>query len=159
MAITAFASHTARLLRRAFVRTSTSFRAGSALGYDDKEGAGSLTFITVSGVKIATQVRVAETFTERLVGLLKHVSLGQEDGMLFTSSGSIHTLGMRFAIDVLFLDRHMRVLKAASAVRPWRAVFAPSGTEFVLELAAGKIAAAAIGTGMRLLWSETPADQ
>lgn len=74
--------------------------------------------------------------------------------MLFSPGGSIHTLGMRCAIDMLFLDRHMRVLKALSALRPWRAVLAPAGTEFTLELASGRIAAATIGTGMRLLWSE-----
>jgi uncharacterized membrane protein (UPF0127 family) len=54
---------------------------------------------------------------------------------------------MRFAVDVVFLSRQMRVLGLASRVQPWRIVLAPRGTGRVLELAAGQIAATGLQPG------------
>ncbi len=54
---------------------------------------------------------------------------------------------MRFAVDVVFLSRQMRVLGLASRVQPWRIVLAPRGTGRVLELAAGQIAATGLQAG------------
>jgi hypothetical protein len=58
---------------------------------------------------------------------------------------------MRFAIDVVFLSRQMRVLGLASRVPPWRVLLAPRGTGRVLELAAGQIAATGLKTGTFIL--------
>jgi uncharacterized membrane protein (UPF0127 family) len=110
------------------------------------------------GKILATRVVVASSFAERFHGLLDRRSLDADEGLLLSPGGSIHTLGMRFAIDVLFLDRHMRVLKAVPGLAPWRGALAPAGTEFTLELAPGRIVAANIGIGMRLLWSQAEAD-
>ena len=48
---------------------------------------------------------------------------------------------MRFAIDALFVDRSLRVLRVASNLRPWvPVVMAPPGTDSVVELPAGAAA-------------------
>ena len=52
---------------------------------------------------------------------------------------SIHTMWMRFAIDVAMLDFTGRTLAVRHAVRPWRLVFAPRGTHAVLEASAGTL--------------------
>jgi uncharacterized membrane protein (UPF0127 family) len=65
---------------------------------------------------------------------------------------------MRFAIDALFLDRSMRVLRVAANLRPWvPAVGAPRGTDSVLELPAGTAAWTSTQAGDALITSEAAA--
>jgi uncharacterized protein len=62
---------------------------------------------------------------------------------------------MRFAIDALFLDGSMRVLRVAPSLRPWvPAVGAPRGTTSVLELPAGTAARTGTQAGDELMSSE-----
>jgi uncharacterized protein len=63
----------------------------------------------------------------------------------------VHTLGMRFAVDVIFLSRQMRVLALVQRVPPWRVLLAPRGTARALELAAGQIAATRLQAGTFLV--------
>ncbi|MGH8175593.1 MAG: DUF192 domain-containing protein [Steroidobacter sp.] len=95
---------------------------------------------TADGRCIAHDVRIADTLVARSIGLLRERSLAEHQGLLLVPGGSIHTLGMRFPIDVVFLDRRMRVLNLAPNVAPKRFRLAPAGTARVLELAAGRIA-------------------
>lgn len=65
-------------------------------------------------------------------------------------------LFMRFAIDALFLDRSMRVLRVAQDLRPWApAVGAPRGTDSVLELPAGTAASTGTQAGDELISEST----
>jgi uncharacterized membrane protein (UPF0127 family) len=96
------------------------------------------------------QVRVARTFVSRFVGLLNRSDLGGDEGLLLVPGGSIHTLWMQFAIDVIFLDESWKILRVAAEVPPWRWVHAPRRTRFVLELAAGRARAAAFKPGATL---------
>ena len=54
---------------------------------------------------LATKVRKADNFLTRLVGLLKRTNLGPEEALWLTPSKGIHTIGMKFPIDVVFLNR------------------------------------------------------
>jgi hypothetical protein len=65
---------------------------------------------------------------------------------------------MRFTIDVVFLNRQMRILGLAERVPPWRIRVAPRGTGRVLELAAGQISATKLTTGTYLVVDSTPAE-
>lgn len=82
-------------------------------------------------------VKLANTFWSRLIGLLDRGSLGRNEGLLLEPCSSIHTVGMRFSIDVIFLDRASRVLGFADDVRPNRLRVSPRGTHKVLEIAVG----------------------
>ena len=82
---------------------------------------------------------VANTWVKRLVGLLGHRSLGDGEAMFFNPGASIHTIGMRFAIDVLYLDSNNKVIKIVQDMKPFRFSFAPKGTCSVLELNSGNI--------------------
>jgi uncharacterized protein len=75
---------------------------------------------------------VARTFWQRLRGLAGLRSMPAGDTLLLPRCSSVHTLGMRFAIDVTFLDEHGRVLAVAEAVPPWRVV-SHRGADAVLE--------------------------
>ena len=65
-------------------------------------------------------------------------------------------LFMRFAIDAIFVDRSMRVLRVAEGLRPWLpAVGAPRGTDSVLEVPAGTAARTGTQAGDELMSSES----
>lgn len=116
---------------------------------------------TTDGRCIARRVRMADSFRSRCIGLLRHRVIPEQEGLLLIPGGSVHTLGMSFSIDVVFLNRQMRVLGLAERVPPWRIRIAPRGTGRVLELAAGQIAATRLTPGTYLMVdsaSSTPID-
>lgn len=82
-------------------------------------------------------VTTANTFYTRLVGLLAHRSLDDHSALLIVPCGSIHTIGMRFSIDVVFLDKNWKVLGYSDHIRPNKLRFSPRGTYAVLEVAEG----------------------
>ena len=92
-----------------------------------------------SGQIVVERLSLADTFWGRLCGLQFRRPLPAGTGLLLVPCGSIHTMWMRFAIDVAMLDRSGRVLYVRRAVRPWRYVHAPRGTHAVLETAAGDL--------------------
>lgn len=113
---------------------------------------------TADGRCVARQVRMACSFRSRCIGLLRQANIPEHGGLLLVPGGSIHTLGMRFTIDVVFLNQQMRVVGLTERVPPWRFVIAPRGTARVLELAAGKIAATRLTMGTYLTVDAAPSD-
>jgi len=85
---------------------------------------------------LATSLAVADTHWTRLRGLLGLQSndFPSGHGLWIVPCSGIHTLGMGFPIDVLYLDRSFTVVDIREAVQPWR--FAPirSKARSVLEL-------------------------
>lgn len=69
-------------------------------------------------------LRVVETtsFASRLLGLALLDDVEPYTALLIRRCSSVHTLGMMFAIDVVFLDERGRALRVATAVRPARFV-------------------------------------
>lgn len=92
-----------------------------------------------AGSCIAADLREARSFAGRLRGLMFRRAV-PGDGLLFRPAGSIHTAFVRFPIDVLFLDRAGRVLKACRRVPPWRLRLAPRRAALLVELPAGTLA-------------------
>jgi hypothetical protein len=82
-------------------------------------------------------------------GLLGRRSLDSDEGILLRPAGSVHTFFMRFAIDVLFLDRELVVVGIEPELRPWRTA-ARRGAKSVVELAAGECARRGVVVGDRL---------
>jgi len=101
-----------------------------------------------TGETVAGRVSIADSFWSRFRGLMFRRSLEPGEGLWIEPCSSIHMLGMRFAIDAVFLDRDGRVLKVALGVRPWLGLEAARGARAVIELPAGS--AAAIQPGDRL---------
>jgi len=65
-------------------------------------------------------VRSASDPLARLLGLAWLCALPENTGLLLPRTRSIHTVGMRFALDLVWLDREGRVLRVDRGVRPWR---------------------------------------
>ena len=91
------------------------------------------------------EVRLAVTRRARLRGLIGRREAASP--LLLAPARSIHTCGMRFAIDVVFLDADLRVVKVVRGLRPWR-IASARRARAVLELEAG--GAAGLEEGMRL---------
>lgn len=89
-----------------------------------------------SGSALAA-VRRCEGSLERMRGLLWRPALAPGQGLLIAPCNSVHTFGMRYAIDVVFLDREGRVLKVYPALKPLRMAMA-RGARQVIEMAAGE---------------------
>jgi uncharacterized protein len=109
----------------------------------------SFTLVRHDGVVVCDSCGIAATFRTRLRGLLGRRELAPGEGLLIRPTNSIHTFFMRFAIDVVFLDRSGVVVKLVSNLRPWRVAFAPRGRD-ALELGAGEADARGIRLGDRL---------
>ena len=78
--------------------------------------------------EVLATLEVAESFGSRLRGLLGRD--GIEGALYLHPAKSVHTLGMRFPIDVAFVDRELRVLRTV-AMRRWRLgrpVLKPTGS-------------------------------
>ena len=101
------------------------------------------------GRQHAIEVAVADTMLARMRGLLARPPLRTGEGMLIRPCNMVHTVGMGYPIDVVFLRRDGTVLKVAHDVPPlrmrghWRA-------HCVLELQAGEARRCAIVPGMTL---------
>jgi uncharacterized protein len=95
-----------------------------------------------SGKELALQLAVADTLPARLKGLLGRSELPAGAGLWIKPCNSIHTFGMKFPIDALFLDREKRVVGVAETLRPNRISRIYPGASSVIELPAGTIAAA-----------------
>jgi hypothetical protein len=93
---------------------------------------------------------VANTPLRRMRGLLGRSGLEEGDGLVIDPCSSVHTCFMRFAIDVVFVDRDGRVLRAVERMSPFR--FAAGGfrARRTLELPAGTIARAGLAPGAML---------
>ncbi len=81
-------------------------------------------------------VRLARGFRARLVGLAGIDRAEAGEGLLIPRCSSVHTFGMRFALDLHFLDQRGGVVESRLAVPPKRFAFC-GGASAVLELPAG----------------------
>lgn len=83
--------------------------------------------------------KIASTFFERLIGLMFSQSIQPYDGLLIKRCKSIHTCFMRYAIDVVFLDRKYKVVKVIPSMKPWRLTSFYWRASQVLELPSGSL--------------------
>ena len=80
---------------------------------------------------------VADCFRKRLLGLSWRSRGDAGAGLLIPRCSSVHTFGMRFELDVFFLDEAGRVIEARRRVPP-RRVLRCRGASAVLEIPAGE---------------------
>ncbi len=85
---------------------------------------------------LADRADIADTSQKRRTGLLKHASLELGEGLWIAPCEAVHTMFMKFPIDVLFLDRKRRILKIRGSMKLWRMAIC-FRAHSVLELPAG----------------------
>ena len=101
-------------------------------------------------------IRRAERWPDRLRGLLGAPPPAPGHALLLAPCASVHTAFMRYPIDVVFVDRHGRILKVVHALPPWRAAACLDAIQ-TLELAAGEARRVGLAPGMEIdLAAPTP---
>lgn len=98
---------------------------------------------------MAGRAQAAATSEERRRGLLRHSGLTADEGLWIAPCEAVHTIGMKFPIDVLFLDKKRKVLKITKNMNRWR-MAACFRAHSVLELQAGRSQATGTRVGDQL---------
>ncbi|QEI07574.1 DUF192 domain-containing protein [Pigmentiphaga aceris] len=98
----------------------------------------------------------ARTMWQRLVGLLVSGPLPIGSALRLSPCSAVHSIGMRHAIDVVFVDADNVVCAVRAPLRPWRAAVCLRA-KAVLELRAGAVAAFGIRPGDKIEASENAA--
>lgn len=93
----------------------------------------------VAGRPVSLGVEVAASIRARLLGWLGRVQPPAGRGLWIAPCDAVHTIAMRFPIDLVFVDRIGRILRIDAWVKPWRARVC-LGAYSVIELAAGEAA-------------------
>lgn len=114
------------------------------------------TLLAVEDGREVLSLQRTDTYWERMRGLLGRSAPDKGTGLLISPCGSVHTFGMRYAIDVLYLDQAWRVIKLRSGLRPSRIDFA-RGARHVVELAAGEAKRLDLNRLTRVTWIEREA--
>ena len=100
-------------------------------------------------VLLGDRVTLADTSETRRNGLLKHESLPKGEGLWIIPCEAIHTFRMKFAIDVVFIDKHKRVTKIVPAMKKSRMAMSWRARS-VVELTAGLAAETGMEVGDQL---------
>jgi len=88
--------------------------------------------------QIAASVEIAESGASRSKGLLGRKGLAPGEGLWIVPCEAVHTFGMLFSIDLVYLDRKYRIRKIRTNVGPWR-LSACLSAHSVIELAGGAL--------------------
>jgi uncharacterized membrane protein (UPF0127 family) len=99
---------------------------------------------------LGERIQVADTSLSRMVGLLGKRGLEPGTGLLIRPSQAIHTVAMRFPIDVIFVDRKWKVVHLRPVLVPYRVTGIQWKARCVLELPAGVIAQTSTAVGDQL---------
>jgi uncharacterized membrane protein (UPF0127 family) len=84
-------------------------------------------------------VQLANDSASRNKGLLGRQSMDADEGLWIVPCPMIHTFFMRFPIDVVFLDRQLKVRRVMEDLKPWRLSPWVFSAHSVLELAGGSL--------------------
>jgi uncharacterized membrane protein (UPF0127 family) len=110
--------------------------------------------IHIASNRSVAVVARAENWWAKGWGVLGRRSLPAGEGLWLPGVASVHTLGVRFPLDLLFLDSQMRTVRSVPNVPPGRWLARASGAAHTLELGAGTLASLAVlltvGDGWRL---------
>lgn len=97
---------------------------------------------------------IAKGFFAKLKGLLFKPMLDDREAIVLTRCNSVHTCGMQYAIDVIFLNKQFKVVRIESDCKPWR-FFYCRGAAHTLEMLAGQADNLRLGVGQTFVFYPT----
>lgn len=104
-------------------------------------------FNKTKNTALASTAVLADTFFSRMIGLLNRNSLPEGEALIITRCQSIHMFFMRFAIDVIFVDRDNRVAGIVERIKPFHLSPVFFNSSYAIELNAGAVATAQTSVG------------
>jgi len=96
-------------------------------------------------------LRIADSVTSRARGLLFSTPLKKSEGMLIKPCNSVHTMGMSYKLDIVFMDKGGYVVKVVKNLSPIRMAMKYKA-DCTLELIANESTRLNIEVGQRLVW-------
>ena len=102
------------------------------------------------GQCISSLMTIPESFYQRAKGLLGKKYIDKRESMLFYNCSSIHMFGMKFPIDIAYLDNDMRILKLVKNVKPWK-LSSCKGANHTIEFSLGIIKEYQLQIGEQLI--------
>ena len=94
---------------------------------------------TTTGKTVGSKIAMAETSLSRLFGLLGKRKLDAGCGLWIRPSSGVHTFFMMFRIDVIGLDKNLKVIKLWRCLAPFRVTSVSFKMHSVVELPCGTI--------------------
>lgn len=110
---------------------------------------------TTRGTTVGDKVELADTSLKRMFGLLGRRGLDAGGGLWIRPSSGVHTFGMTFSIDVVGLDRELKVIKLWSCLVPFRLTSVSFKMRSVLEFPCGVISRSQMQLGDQLHISDS----
>jgi uncharacterized membrane protein (UPF0127 family) len=101
---------------------------------------------------LGDKIKIADSSLRRMVGLLGTPRLEPQSGLLIFPTQAVHTIGMKYPIDIVFVDRERRVVGIRKGLRPYRLTPVFWRAECVVELPEGVIDATRTEVGDQLNW-------
>lgn len=91
----------------------------------------------VTGTILANRLLLAHSYLTRLRGLIGRPMLKPGEALWIKPSQQVHTHFMRYALDIVFLDREMRVVEVIRGLQPWKLSPWVRSAHSLIEFAAG----------------------
>ena len=99
------------------------------------------------GTYLGVDIKRADSFRKRLLGLYAHRELPVGDGIWMIPCAGVQTVGMKRTIDVVFLDLAKRVIRVYAHLRAGRVIWWVRGAHSALEVPAGVVASSETQVG------------
>ena len=96
------------------------------------------------------KILIADTFFTRLAGLMFRSKLPAATGLFLAPCNSVHMCFMRFAIDVVYIDKDYNIIKVVRNLKPWLGVSICSRAWATLEMTAGEAERCGCSAGKKL---------
>ncbi len=97
------------------------------------------------------EILVADSFFKRLAGLMFRKEFPIGSGILLFPCNSVHMCFMRFAIDVVYLDKDYNIIKIVKDLRPWVGFSMCKNAYATLEMTTGGAEYYGFVTGKKLI--------
>jgi len=104
---------------------------------------------TTNGKELVKKLEIAGTGPKRSRGLLGRRGLETGQALWIVPCEAVHTFGMQFTLDLVYLDKEHRVKKIVRNIPPWR-ISGCLTAHSVIELAAGSVLEADVQPGDQL---------
>ena len=101
------------------------------------------------------EIKIADNFFSRFAGLMFQKSLPRATGLLLIPCNSVHMCFMRFAIDIVYLDKEYKILKVVKNLRPWIGLSMCRNAWATLEIASGEADRCGLAVGKKLVRKES----
>ncbi len=96
------------------------------------------------------KVHMATGFFKRLAGLIGKPYIAGYEFWCFPHCQQIHTFGMRFPIDVVFINKNREVVELLENLQPWRISKKVKGSFAVLEMSVGGVKRCSLTVGQKV---------